>query len=122
MNHSYRDEAPDFQALGIEVIEAVPEAPSSLNAVGWEVLTELSHCFENADWQRILDSVLVWNIPTASFWDYWNTDKDTMKLIGFQARPNQGEHTQATDAKWLVYFDRHQHLNFLEYSESVKKF
>ncbi len=30
---------PDFQALGIEVLEEIPEPPERFDSSGWEILT-----------------------------------------------------------------------------------
>ena len=97
-----------FSELGVEIIEEIPEP---FDASGWEVLTRFAYLFENAQWQRVVDSVLLWNVPTAKFWEFWEDEKDTLKFFGFQARPNKDAYAQPSDAKWLVYFNRHQYLD-----------
>ena len=104
----------NFDALGIEVIETIPEPPDPFDPGGWEVLVIFGQSFRFDNWQPVDGSVLLWNLPTGAFWRKWNISKEMLKRIGFQARPNQGEYAQDTDAEWLVYFDRHQHLDFLD--------
>ncbi len=107
-------ELADFEVLGIEVIETIPEPPDPFDPGGWEVLVIFGQSFVHDNWQPVEDSVLLFNIPTGKFWDKWRISKRTLKRMGFQVRPNLGEHAQDTDAEWLVYFDRHQHLDFLD--------
>ncbi|MCG9132730.1 hypothetical protein J5I95_13715 [Candidatus Poribacteria bacterium] len=107
-------ELTDFEVLGVEFVEEIPEPPDPFDPSDWEVLIIFKESFWFDNWQPVEDSVLLWNLPTDKFWDAWNTLKAELKLMGFQVRPNLGEHAQDTDAEWLVYFDRHQHLDFLD--------
>ena len=111
----------DLSEFGVEILE---DCPDPFDPRGWEVLTTLKNFFENPDWQRVVDSVLLWNLPTDGFWVAWHSFRDSMKTLGFQARPNTGLYAQdTTDSKWIVYFDRLQYLDCLDcldYLEEVE--
>ena len=95
------------------------ECPDPFDPSGWEVLTTLKDFFENPDWHRVVDSVLLWNVPVQKYWPIWKYEKQALKMLGFQAYPNTGLYAQdITESKWIVYFDRLQHLDYLEEVEN----